>query len=81
MKVHTVAVYDVTIDRRTAQHLLGLMQTVMNILVTQWLVFVIAVASDASGESRAAQVELLKLMPYLVVPDCFGHQVFSLIVF
>ena len=48
-------------------------------LEQEWLVTVIALTSDASGESRKARNLLIKAFPALVAPDCYAHQVLSII--
>jgi hypothetical protein len=42
-----------------------------------WKATVVAITSDASGESRAARKRLVDEFPWLVAPDCFAHQVIS----
>lgn len=53
------------------------MRKVLAYLVGTWKVKVIAVTSDASGESRKARTLLVKEMLQLVAPDCYAHQVSS----
>ena len=45
---------DVSADRRTAQHLKVLVKEVIQEVQESWGVEIVAVTSDASGESRAA---------------------------
>ncbi|EIW83473.1 hypothetical protein CONPUDRAFT_53313 [Coniophora puteana RWD-64-598 SS2] len=73
--VHTVAVKDVSSDRRTAAHLKNLIIDVIGKVKAEWQATVVAVTSDASGESRAARKQLLEQFPSLVTPDCYAHQV------
>jgi hypothetical protein len=47
-------VVDVSADRQTAQHLKALVKEVMQEVQEGWGVKIVAVTSDASGESRAA---------------------------
>lgn len=45
------------------------------LLEADWQVEVIALTSDASGESRKGRMDLVKAVPSLVGPDCYSHQV------
>lgn len=49
-----VRVVDVSAQRKTAQHLKILMISVIEEVQLGWKVNIVAVTSDASGESRAA---------------------------
>jgi hypothetical protein len=73
--VHTVKVYDTSSDCKTADHLLMLLEEVRKHLEMEWGVTVVAVTSDASGESRKARRMLYNIDNSLVVPDCYAHQV------
>lgn len=66
---------DVSADRRTAQHLKVLVKEVIQEVQESWGVEIVAVTSDASGESRAARKQLVQEFPWLVAPDCYAHQV------
>lgn len=74
-KVYTVRVHDASSERKTAEHLLQLMLEVIESIRKEWGVEPIAFTTDASGESRKARRLLLRLMPHLIVPDCYAHQV------
>lgn len=74
-KIHTVRVHDAFLERKTAENLLKLMPEVLEILRKEWGVEPIVFTTDASGESRKARRLLLQLMPYLIVPDCYAHQI------
>lgn len=80
IQVYTVTVKDTTTERKTAEKLLGHMREVIDFLVNVWGVTVIAVTTDASGESRKARRLLQLALPYLVTPDCYAHQVILLFV-
>lgn len=41
----------------------------------EWGVKVIAIVTDASGESAKARSEYAKLHPEVIVLDCYTHQV------
>lgn len=68
-------VVDITADRRTAEHLKALVKEVIQEVEKDWGVEIVAVTSDASGESRAARKRLVQEFPWLVAPDCYAHQV------
>ncbi|KAF5319230.1 hypothetical protein D9619_008286 [Psilocybe cf. subviscida] len=71
----TVKVFDTTIDRKTAENLLELIETVMEMLKNKWGSEVTSVTSDASGESAKAHRLLKEKYPELVLPDCAAHQI------
>ncbi|KZT31206.1 hypothetical protein SISSUDRAFT_970170, partial [Sistotremastrum suecicum HHB10207 ss-3] len=73
-RLQTVKLYDTSNERHTAENLLAQMQEVVEILRKDWHVTVIAVTSDASGESKKARQMLGRLRPDLAVPDCYAHQ-------
>ncbi|KAF9232801.1 ribonuclease H-like domain-containing protein [Melanogaster broomeanus] len=73
-KVHTVRVTDVSTEQQTADHLKRIILDVKDSLEKDWKVTVIAITSDASGESRAARKRILVDFPWLMVPDCYAHQ-------
>lgn len=74
-KVYTVRVHDASRERKTAENLLKLMLEVIETLKKEWGVELIAFTTDASGESRKARCLLRELMPHLITPDCYAHQV------
>ncbi|KAG1726294.1 ribonuclease H-like domain-containing protein [Suillus lakei] len=74
-EVHTVRVVDVSSERTTANHLKALVLSVMKDVEGNWKATVVAITSDASGESRAARKRLVDEFPWLVAPDCFAHQI------
>ena len=83
LKIHTVRVFDASSERRDAEHLYDHMREVISLLTNEWNVEVVALTSDASGESRKARKMLSAAYPHIIAPDCYAHQVsmdeFSLI--
>jgi hypothetical protein len=69
-------VYDTSSERKTAERLLRMMLEVKAELEADWQVEVIALTSDASGESRKGRTDLVKAVPSIVGPDCYSHQVY-----
>lgn len=68
-------VHDASSERKTAENLLAVIAKVRTMLEETWGVFVIAVTSDASGESRKARQLCARENPELMIPDCYAHQV------
>ena len=52
--MHTVQVVDVSAERKTAEHLKELVKDVIKDVEEEWGLEIVAITSDASGESRAA---------------------------
>lgn len=75
MKIHTLRVHDSSGESKTADKLLALLESVIKEAETDWGVRVVAVCTDASGESRKARRLLKVKFPHLVTPDCYAHQV------
>ena len=75
LQAHVTRVHDISSERKTAENLLGLIREEMTLLSDDYHLQVIGVCTDASGESRAARLRLLKEMPWLLVADCWAHQV------
>lgn len=74
-KIHTLRVHDSSVAPKTSDKLLALLESVIGEAEKDWGVRVVAVCTDASGESRKAR-KLLKIkLPHLVTPDCYAHQV------
>ena len=73
--VHTVRVYDTSTERKTAMELLKKILEVKEHVETVWKIILVAVTSDASGESSKARRDLVKACPSLLAPDCYGHQI------
>jgi hypothetical protein len=63
------------VERKTAVNLHKQIIEVMKNLKETWDVSVIAVTTDASGESRKARRMLNMDFPELATPDCYAHQV------
>lgn len=68
--------YDTSSERKTAERLLRMTLEVKASLEAEWHVEVIALTSDASGESRKGRMDLVKAVPSIVGPDCYSHQVY-----
>jgi hypothetical protein len=68
-------VHDAHGQEKTADNLLEHLLSVIKEVETGWGCHVVAVCSDASGESRKARRLLREKFPYLVTPDCYAHQV------
>jgi len=68
-------VHDAHGQEKTAENLLEHLLSVITEVETDWGCHVVAVCSDASGESRKAQRLLREKFPHLVTPDCYAHQV------
>ncbi|KAI9069378.1 hypothetical protein FKP32DRAFT_1692719 [Trametes sanguinea] len=77
-EVHAVRVIDTSSERKTADKFLKHIEDVLNETSKEWKVKIIAFTSDASGESRAARIRLLSRYPYLIILDCYAHQVCAL---
>ena len=69
---------DVSAERRTADHLKEMVKDVIKDVQEEWGLEIVAITSDASGESRAARKRLVQEFPWLVAPDCYAHQVSGL---
>ncbi|KAH7921716.1 hypothetical protein BV22DRAFT_1018795 [Leucogyrophana mollusca] len=74
-KVYTVRVHDASMERKTAENLLYLLEDVLKTVEQEWGGVIVAVVTDASGESRKARRLLGEKHPSLVVLDCYAHQV------
>lgn len=66
---------DVSIERKTAEKFLQQLQDAYEEVEQKWKAMVIAVVTDASGECRKARREFLRDHPWVVVIDCYAHQV------
>ncbi|KAF9035772.1 hypothetical protein BJ165DRAFT_1307486, partial [Panaeolus papilionaceus] len=73
-KLYTVKVHDASTERKTFDRLLIVLEAVFTRLEAEWGAVVVAVVTDASGESRKARREFVKTHPWVVVLDCFAHQ-------
>ncbi|KAF9528609.1 hypothetical protein CPB83DRAFT_766516 [Crepidotus variabilis] len=74
-KLHTVKVMDTSADRKTAEEVLRLINLVWNTLRTEWGVILVAITTDASGETKKARRLAIEANPSLIAPDCWAHQV------
>ena len=67
--------HDASSEGKTAENLLDQILKVKEMLVNEWGVTVVALTSDAAGESSKARRLAVTRFQELVVPDCYGHQV------
>ena len=56
-------------------NLLAQLESVMQELQEKWDIVLVAVVTDASGECRKARRQLARKYPWLIVLDCYAHQV------
>ena len=75
MQVYTICVHDASAEQKTADNLYKLLVDVITEVEKSWEVDVVAVTSDASGESHKACRMLHEQFPKFVVIDCQAHQV------
>lgn len=74
MKVH-----DASNERKTTDNLLRVLKDVVGEVQAEWGANVVAIVTDASGESRKARRLYGREEPSMVVLDCYAHQVFDII--
>lgn len=68
-------VNDVSLERKIAENFLAHLEAVVKFVEQVWLAIVIAIVTDASGECRKARRLFLAKYPWIVVLDCYAHQV------
>ncbi len=73
--VFTVKTEDVSLERRTGEFLFERLKVVYEMVQTEYGVRVIAVVTDASGDSRKARRLFARHFPAVIVLDCYAHQV------
>jgi len=73
-QIYTIQVHDASSEAKTAENLYALILKVKNIVEKDWGATVIALTSDASGESSKARRLAIAQHKELVVPDCYAHQ-------
>ena len=74
-QAHITQVHDITVEQKNADELLKLIRQQIAYLTTNVGLLLIGVCTDASGESQAAHLHLLSEMPWLLIVDCWAHQV------
>lgn len=74
-QIYTVKVADTSEERKTADELLKHLEAAIKEVESQWGATVVAVVTDASGECRKARRILKERYPWMVVLDCYAHQV------
>ena len=67
--------HDTSAERKTAENLLQLMIQEKDYIETELDLKLIGWVSDAGGDSRAVRTWFLGMFPWLLVVDCFAHQV------
>ncbi|EUC55842.1 DUF659 family protein, partial [Rhizoctonia solani AG-3 Rhs1AP] len=72
---YTVKVHDVSTEHKTADNHLRLVLDDIDYAEKEHNTRVIAWVSDAGGDSRAMRVRLHRLRPYILVFDCWAHQI------
>jgi hypothetical protein len=70
-----VKVDDTSEERKTAEKLLEHLEAAMKEVEEKWGAKVVAIVTDASGECQKARRILGQKYPWLVVLDCYSHQV------
>ncbi|KAF8573044.1 hypothetical protein K439DRAFT_1650071 [Ramaria rubella] len=74
-QTHTLHIHDVGAERKTANRLLKLVLEEIKYAQSELKVKIIGWCSDAGGDSRALRERLYRLKLWLVLIDCWGHQV------
>ncbi|KDN35726.1 hypothetical protein RSAG8_11349, partial [Rhizoctonia solani AG-8 WAC10335] len=72
---YTVKVHDVSAEHKTAENHLNIVLNDIDYAEKEHNIKVIAWVSDAGGDSRAMRVRLHRLRPYILVFDCWAHQI------
>jgi hypothetical protein len=70
-----VNVVDTTTEKKAAVDFLKLLEDAVAKVEAEWGVKVIAIVTDASGESEKARRDYAELHPEIIVLDCYAHQV------
>ncbi|KAJ6632431.1 hypothetical protein B0H10DRAFT_1938054 [Mycena sp. CBHHK59/15] len=73
--LHTIKVFEDSAERKTAENYLAQLVDVFKMLGEEWKVVVVAVTTDALGESHKARLLFAKGHPWVVVLDCYAHQI------
>lgn len=68
-------VHDASTERKTTENLLRILEEVVKDLEGNWKARVVAVVTDASGESRKARRLYGRKYKWVIVLDCYAHQV------
>ncbi|KAF9456718.1 hypothetical protein BDZ94DRAFT_1177124 [Collybia nuda] len=79
-KLQTVRVHDATNERKNTENLLQVLEEILMTLQNEWGVIVVALVTDASGESRKARRLFGLKYPWIIVLDCYAHQVGDIII-
>jgi len=75
IKVYTIKVHDASMERKNGKNLQALLEEAITEVESKWGSQIVAVVTDASGECRRARKDLKAKFPWLIVLDCYSHQV------
>jgi Mg-chelatase subunit ChlD len=70
-----VKVKDTSEECKTAENLFDHLEATIKEVEEKWGVVVVAIVTDASGECRKAHRMLARKYPWIVLLDCYAHQV------
>ena len=73
-------VHDASLECKTAENLLEVLEDVFNEVQMVWQATVVAVVTDASGKSLKAWCLFVQKYPWIIIIDCYSHQVFLFLV-
>ncbi|KAF8873343.1 ribonuclease H-like domain-containing protein [Infundibulicybe gibba] len=73
-EAHLTNVHEVSAVRKTGEHLFALVDSEVENLITLGLK-PIGIAGDAASDERKARLLALKKYPYLLIADCWAHQI------
>ncbi|THH07907.1 hypothetical protein EW145_g3063 [Phellinidium pouzarii] len=74
-KARITNVHDNSAQRKSAEKLKTLMDSELDYMTKVLLLLVIGICGDASGDERAARLQMLAKYPYLLIADCWAHQI------
>ncbi|XP_006460996.1 hypothetical protein AGABI2DRAFT_70302, partial [Agaricus bisporus var. bisporus H97] len=74
-KLYIIKVHDASSECKTAVNFVKLLKEVHKEVEEHWKCKVVAVVTDASGETRKAQQDFGKEFPHIIMLDCYAHQI------
>jgi hypothetical protein len=74
-QVYVLNAHDITTRAKDSETYLNIVESEMAWVKTRLRCFIIAWCTDASGESVKMKKELRKKYPWLIILDCWSHQV------
>ncbi|KAJ7122705.1 ribonuclease H-like domain-containing protein [Mycena crocata] len=74
-KLYMIAVHNVSMDKKTSDHLLELVLADMKYCEDELGITYIAWCTDDGGDARGMRRRLKEVRPKLLTPPCWGHQV------